>query len=110
MLAGHGAARAKATAVLVRFAERLNVPVATTFHGKGDFPDDHPSALGAVGFMRQDYSNCGFAGADVLICVGTRSGVRPGQDLPVRRQAHRASAPLPRRGGRPLPRHRRNRG
>jgi thiamine pyrophosphate-dependent acetolactate synthase large subunit-like protein len=25
--------------------------VATTFHGKGVFPDDHPQALGAVGFM-----------------------------------------------------------
>ncbi|GAA3367212.1 acetolactate synthase large subunit [Streptomyces sannanensis] len=70
VLAGHGAARAGASAALVRFAERLNVPVATTFHGKGVFPDDHPNALGAVGFMRHDYGNFGFDAADALICVG----------------------------------------
>lgn len=70
VLAGHGAARAGATAALVRFAEKLNVPVATTFHGKGVIPDDHPNALGVVGFMRHDYSNFGFDSADTLICVG----------------------------------------
>ncbi|MFI6060619.1 acetolactate synthase large subunit [Streptomyces sp. NPDC051286] len=70
VLAGHGAARGKASKALMRFAERLNVPVATTFHGKGVFPDDHPNALGAVGFMRHDYSNFGFDTADVLMCVG----------------------------------------
>ncbi|MFJ9350967.1 acetolactate synthase large subunit [Streptomyces sp. NPDC101237] len=70
VLAGHGAARAGASAALLRFAERLNIPVATTFHGKGVFPDDHPGALGAVGFMRHDYVNFGFDTADVLICVG----------------------------------------
>jgi acetolactate synthase-1/2/3 large subunit len=70
VLAGHGAARARASAALVRFAERLSVPVATTFHGKGVFPDDHPGALGAVGFMRHDYGNFGFDAADVLVCVG----------------------------------------
>jgi acetolactate synthase I/II/III large subunit len=70
VLAGHGAARAGASAALVRFAERLNVPVATTFHGKGVFPDDHPNALGSVGFMRHDYANFGFDSADVLLCVG----------------------------------------
>jgi acetolactate synthase I/II/III large subunit len=70
VLAGHGAARAGASAALLRFAERLNIPVATTFHGKGVFPDDHPGALGAVGFMRHDYGNFGFDTADVLICVG----------------------------------------
>ncbi|MFF7191691.1 acetolactate synthase large subunit [Streptomyces sp. NPDC008222] len=70
VLAGHGAARAKASTALVRFAERLNIPVATTFHGKGVFPDDHPYALGAIGFMRHDYGNFGFDTADVLVCVG----------------------------------------
>ncbi|HEV7628113.1 MAG TPA: acetolactate synthase large subunit [Streptomyces sp.] len=70
VLAGHGAVRAGASDALVRFAEQLNVPVATTFHGKGVFPDDHPNALGAVGFMRHDYSNFGFDAADVVICVG----------------------------------------
>jgi acetolactate synthase-1/2/3 large subunit len=70
VLAGHGAARAGASAALLRFAERLGLPVATTFHGKGVFPDDHPQSLGAVGFMRHDYVNFGFDDADVIVAVG----------------------------------------
>ncbi|MHA3701355.1 acetolactate synthase large subunit [Jatrophihabitans sp. YIM 134969] len=70
VLAGHGAARAGATEALVRFADGLGLPVATTFHGKGVFPDDHPRALGAVGFMRHDYVNFGFDRADVVVAVG----------------------------------------
>jgi acetolactate synthase-1/2/3 large subunit len=70
VLAGHGAARAGAAGALVRFSERLGVPVATTFHGKGVFPDDHPNALGAVGFMRHDHANFGFDRADVVVTVG----------------------------------------
>jgi acetolactate synthase I/II/III large subunit len=70
VLAGHGAARAGAGPALRRFAETLGVPVATTFHGKGVFPDDHPLALGAVGFMRHDYVNFGFDRADLIIAVG----------------------------------------
>ena len=70
VLAGHGATRAGAGPALRRFAEALNVPVATTFHGKGVFPDDHPLALGAVGFMRHDYVNFGFDQADAIIAVG----------------------------------------
>ncbi|NDU74639.1 acetolactate synthase large subunit [Actinomadura sp. DSM 109109] len=70
VLAGHGAARARASDALVYFSERLGLPVATTFNGKGVFPDDHRNALGAVGFMRHDYVNFGFDDADVLIAVG----------------------------------------
>ncbi|HVN63098.1 MAG TPA: acetolactate synthase large subunit [Candidatus Binataceae bacterium] len=70
VLAGHGAARNDAGAALVRFSERLGIPVATTFMGKGVFPDDHPNALGALGFMRHDYANFGFDRADAIVCVG----------------------------------------
>ena len=70
VLAGHGATRAGAASALLRFSERLGLPVATTFHGKGVFPDDHPHALGAVGFMQHDYVNFGFDEADVIVSVG----------------------------------------
>jgi acetolactate synthase-1/2/3 large subunit len=70
VLAGHGAARAGAAEALTRFSDALGLPVATTFHGKGVFADDHPRALGAVGFMRHDYVNFGFDAADAIISVG----------------------------------------
>jgi acetolactate synthase I/II/III large subunit len=44
--------------------------VATTFHGKGVFPDDHPHALGTMGFMVHDHVNFGFEAADVIVTVG----------------------------------------
>jgi acetolactate synthase-1/2/3 large subunit len=70
VLAGHGAARSGASDALRRFSELLGLPVATTFHGKGVFPDDHPHSLGAVGFMSHDYVNFGFDEADVIVSVG----------------------------------------
>ncbi|WP_037345086.1 acetolactate synthase large subunit [Sciscionella sediminilitoris] len=70
VLAGHGAARNGASAELTKFAETLGLPVATTFHGKGVIADDHPNAIGTIGFMRRDYANFGFESADVIIAVG----------------------------------------
>jgi acetolactate synthase-1/2/3 large subunit len=70
VLAGPGVARDGATEALIRFSERLNMPVATTFLGKGVFPDNHPNALGTIGFMVKDYANFGFDRADVVVAVG----------------------------------------
>ncbi len=70
VLAGPGVARDGATDALILFAERLNLPVATTFLGKGVFPDNHPNALGTIGFMVKDYANFGFDEADVVVAVG----------------------------------------
>jgi acetolactate synthase I/II/III large subunit len=70
ILAGHGAARHRAQEALIHFSEALRIPVATTFHGKGVFPDDHPHALGAMGFMVHDYVDFGFDQADAVISVG----------------------------------------
>lgn len=70
ILAGHGAVRNHASEALIRFSERLHIPVATTFMGKGVFPDNHPNALGTIGFMIHDYANFGFDQADVILSVG----------------------------------------
>ena len=70
ILAGNGVARSHAEDQLLAFAEQLNVPVATTFEGKGVFPDNHPNALGVVGFMHRDYENFAFDTADLIIAVG----------------------------------------
>jgi acetolactate synthase-1/2/3 large subunit len=70
VLAGPGVARDGAADALIRFSERLGLPVATTFLGKGVFPDDHPNALGTIGFMVKDYANFGFDRADAVVAVG----------------------------------------
>jgi acetolactate synthase-1/2/3 large subunit len=70
VLAGNGVIRGNASEALLRFAEKLNIPVATTFMAKGVIPDIHPLALGAIGLQTPDYVNHAFAQADVVITVG----------------------------------------
>jgi acetolactate synthase-1/2/3 large subunit len=70
VLAGAGVARDHAVDALRWFSERLEIPVATTFQGKGAIPDDHPNALGTIGFMVKDYANFGFDLADLVVAVG----------------------------------------
>ncbi len=70
VLAGNGVVRARASEALVRFAERLRVPVVTTFMAKGAIPDSHELSLGTVGLAASDYISCGFDRADVVLCVG----------------------------------------
>jgi len=70
VMAGNGVVRAGADDALVTFAEKLNVPVATTFMAKGSIPFSHDLSLGTVGLQAHDYVACGFDRADVVICVG----------------------------------------
>jgi len=70
ILAGNGVIRGGASGNLQRFAERLNIPVATTFMAKGVVPASHPLSLGTVGLQARDYAMCGFDRADAILCVG----------------------------------------
>ncbi|MCH8913638.1 MAG: hypothetical protein IIA33_08745 [Planctomycetes bacterium] len=70
IMAGNGVIRSRATGQLVDFAEKLNIPVATTFMAKGAIPFSHSHSLGTVGLQAHDYVACGFDRADVIICVG----------------------------------------
>jgi len=70
VMAGNGVVRANANDALVGFAEKLNIPVATTFMAKGSIPFSHELSLGTVGLQAQDYVACGFDRADVVICIG----------------------------------------
>jgi len=70
LIAGPGVCRDRSSEALIRFSEKTNIPVATTFLAKGVFPDDHEHSLGTLGFMRHDYTNFGLDSSDVVIAVG----------------------------------------
>ncbi|QDH16588.1 acetolactate synthase large subunit [Swingsia samuiensis] len=70
IMAGHGVARTGNSNALSAFVEQYQVPVATTFMGKGVLSDRHPLAMGVIGFMRHDYENFAFDEADVILSVG----------------------------------------
>ncbi len=70
IMAGNGVIRAGAAGNLQGFAEKLAIPVATTFMAKGVMPASHSLSLGSVGLQAKDFVACGFDRADVIICVG----------------------------------------
>ncbi len=70
ILAGNGVIRGAASQQLVEFAERIQVPVANTFMSKGCVPFSHKLSLGTVGLQANDYVACGYARADVIVCIG----------------------------------------
>jgi acetolactate synthase-1/2/3 large subunit len=70
--AGGGVLRSGAWKALAELADRLGAPVATTYMGKGAFPDDHPLAVGSACDDRGFQELLGRAG--VVLCVGTELG------------------------------------
>ena len=70
--AGGGVSRSGAWPELAALAERVQAPVATSYMGKGTFPEDHPLAAGSAA------DEAAFKelveGADVLVCIGTELG------------------------------------
>jgi acetolactate synthase I/II/III large subunit len=72
VLAGGGVVRAGAQAPLLRLAERLRAPVATTFGGAGAFPRSHPLSLQS--WLEDRATTDLLADADVLLVVGSGLG------------------------------------
>ena len=71
VLAGGGIAYAGASSELVKFAERLGVPVATTGNGRGVISETHPLSLGRAGFGGGNLiADKALERADALLCVG----------------------------------------
>lgn len=75
IVCGGGIVIAGGEAALIRFAEALGIPVATTVSGQGATPETHPLAVGVVG------SNGGVPAtravvdaADLVVFVGCRAG------------------------------------
>jgi acetolactate synthase-1/2/3 large subunit len=57
---------------LMEFAERLQIPVATTLHGLGCFDERHDLALNMLGMHGHPTPNFMVQEADLIICIGSR--------------------------------------
>ena len=69
---GGGIISSGAHAELKAFAEKTNVPVATTLMGLGGFPESHPLSMQWFGMHGATYGNWAVDQCDLLICVGAR--------------------------------------
>jgi acetolactate synthase I/II/III large subunit len=72
ILAGNGIIQAGAHAELLAFAEHTGIPVVTTLHGLGAFPQDHPLSLGMPGMHGWVHVNRAIQECDVLLNIGSR--------------------------------------
>lgn len=78
ILVGGGVISDDASASLVKAAERFHVPVATTEHAKGIFPEDHPLSLGVFGYAGTRHATDAIMTdqLDLLIVLGATLNVR----------------------------------
>jgi len=70
LLVGNGVIRSKAEKQLIRFADKFNIPIVTTFMAKGIVNESSKLFLGAVGLGFKDYVIDAFVKSDLIISVG----------------------------------------
>jgi acetolactate synthase-1/2/3 large subunit len=81
MFVGHGVLISKAEKAVVEFAEKGNIPVASTLHGLSSFPTGHRLYTGMLGMHGNYGPNLLTDQADVIIAVGMRFDDRVTGDL-----------------------------
>jgi acetolactate synthase-1/2/3 large subunit len=69
---GGGVIASGASAELLEFVERTQIPVATTLMGIGCFPETHPLSLKWLGMHGTVYANNAVNEADLLLAIGVR--------------------------------------
>ena len=70
ILAGNGVIRGAASKELAQLAERVQIPVVTTFMAKGAISADHPLFRTTVGLASDEPARCGFSQADLVLAIG----------------------------------------
>jgi acetolactate synthase-1/2/3 large subunit len=74
IVAGGGVRASGAGPTLVRLAETLGIPVATSLNGKDSIPGSHPLAVGVVGTYSRGSANRVVLESDLVFFVGTETG------------------------------------
>ncbi len=72
ILAGGGCSISDSKNELLKFAEKLNIPVVVSLMGKDAFPHNHKLFGGFIGAYGNRYGNILFAKSDLLIVLGSR--------------------------------------
>lgn len=72
LIVGHGAIISDASEAILKLAEKLNAPVATTLLGKGAFPESHRLSLGMLGMHGTAYANKAIIECDLVMSIGSR--------------------------------------
>jgi len=74
IVAGGGVTASQAEQEVVKLAEMLSIPVATSLSGKGTISDDHPLSVGVVGTYSRWCANRAVAEADLVFFLGSHTG------------------------------------
>jgi acetolactate synthase-1/2/3 large subunit len=74
IVAGGGVRASGAGAELVKLAEALAIPVATSLNGKDTIPGTHPLCVGVVGTYSRESANRVVQRADLVCFVGSSTG------------------------------------
>jgi acetolactate synthase I/II/III large subunit len=74
IVAGGGVTTSQAAPEVVKLAERLWIPVATSLNGKGTIPDDHQLSVGVIGTYSRSCANRVVAEADLVFFIGSHTG------------------------------------
>ena len=73
ILVGGGVVLADAQETILAFAEKMNIPIASTYMAKGSIPFDHPLYVGNPGIQSSQRSgNAALLAADVVLAIGNR--------------------------------------
>ena len=74
IVAGGGAKHSKCSEELLKFAEKFNIPVATSLNGKDLIHSTHPLSCGVVGTYSRESANLSIKAADLVIFIGSETG------------------------------------
>ncbi len=84
LIMGGGVVLADAVKEFIKFAERLSLPVITTYMAKGAFPYDHALYVGQIGMQEgTPFGNKFFLESDLVLGIGCRFNDRHTGDLEV---------------------------
>jgi len=72
LLLGGGCRGGDIKSEVVKFSERLNIPVVVSLLGKDCFPNDHRLYAGFIGSYGNRFGNLALAKCDLLIVLGSR--------------------------------------